>query len=235
MTMEKKPFTYSSVKELSSKVLEILNTHGFGYDIRPKTQKYSADTAILSFEFKLKDSDGTIFVSPVHHFSANSFVRRCSKLKFEGDIIGSMWKVDHLIYKVADVNTRRSKYPLSLVEVGHRIRQVKSPFSFLESGKQLLIPSKEHFMKWFTMDPDSDAILESDADICDNVQDYLQAMFGDRECLNDFFEVVDSLNEIGVAEKYAKRGYELLFGEPSSTLETAYLGLKTIYSELITK
>lgn len=232
MSLDKKSFTYSRVKELSSKILEILSSHGFDYDIKPKTQKYNADTAILSFEFKFKDADGTIFVSHSHHIRANTFARTRSKLKFEGDIIGSMWKVDHLLYKVADVNTRRPKYPLSLVEIGRRIRPVKAPLSFLESGKQLITPSEEDFIKWFTMDPDSDAILESDADVCDNVQDYLQAMFGDREHLNDFFEVVDSLNEIGVAEKYAHRGYELLFEEPAATLETAYLGLKVIYSEL---
>ena len=88
----------------------------------------------------------------------------------------------------------------------------------------------EDFIKWFTLDPDSDAILESDAEICDRVQSYLENNYpiedGDK-----FFTLVDKFNEKGIANKWAKRAYELLFKEAPGTMEHAYLGLKVLYKE----
>lgn len=43
--------------------------------------------------------------------------------------------------------------------------------------------------------------------------------------------LVDNFNDKGIAKKWAKRAYELLFKEAPGTMEHAYLGLKVIYKE----
>ena len=101
---------------------------------------------------------------------------------------------------------------------------------FLAQGIQVTKPTLENFVKWFTLDPDSDAILETDAEICDGVQSYLQNNYP-ADITYKFCNLVDNFNEKGIAKKWAKRAYELLFKEAPATMEHAYLGLKVIYKE----
>lgn len=62
------------------------------------------------------------------------------------------------------------------------------------------------------------------------VQSYLQNNYP-ADITYKFCNLVDNFNEKGIAKKWAKRAYELLFKEAPATMEHAYLGLKVIYKE----
>lgn len=224
-----KEFNRSMVRDLSQKIQEILNEqlNGLGYDFTLNGGNFSSDKLKINLEVRLKTDDGSLVVSESSHRIADGAASR-SGVKFEGHLIGSKWKVKGSIYEVVGYVTKRPSYPLSLKREDGR--SVKAPLGFLSMGKQLTTPSLEDFTKWFTMDPDSDAILESDAEICDKVQTYMENNYPIEEG-DKFFELVDKINDLGIAERWAKRAYELLFLEAPATIESAYLGLKVIYSD----
>lgn len=223
-----KTFNRSMVGEISRRIQEVLSTQckDWDYALTIGNGRFTDDKLSLKLEVRIKTSDGSIAVSATSHSIADSNATRHG-LKFSGHIIGSTWNVNGTIYTVTGFNTKRPRYPLSLKNSSGRM--FKTSVMFLSQGEQIVTPSLEDFTKWFTMDPDSDAILETDAEICDRVQSYLDTTYpvadGDK-----FYHLVDLFNEEGIAKKWAKRAYELLFKE-SNTMETAYLGLKTIYKE----
>lgn len=224
-----KEFNRSTVREISQKIQEVLSDYfkSGDYELTINGGNFSADKVKLNLEVRMKNSDGTIVVSDTSHSIADSAANRAG-LKFEGHLIGSTWNVKGNIYVVTGYNTKRRSYPVSLKRTDGRLS--KAPVMFLSQGTQITRPTLEDFTKWFTMDPDSDAILESDAEICDRVQSYLENNYpiedGDK-----FFNLVDNFNDKGIAKKWAKRAYELLFKEAPATMEHAYLGLKVIYKE----
>lgn len=225
-----KEFNRSNVKEISQKVQEVLFEFfkSGDYDFTINGGNFSADKLKLNLEIRMKNSDGTIMVSEASHSLADAAASRAG-LKLMGHLIGSTWNVKGSIYIVVGYNTKRPSYPLSLKREDGSLS--KAQVRFLAQGVQITIPTLDEFTKWFTMDPDSDAILESDAEICDRVQSYLENNYpiedGDK-----FFNLVDNFNEKGIATKrYAKRAYELLFKEAPATMEHAYLGMKVIYKE----
>ena len=215
------------VKELSQRIQEILSEQcaEWDYEITLNGGSFSADKAKLNLEIRMKDSDGSVVISDASHVIADSAASH-QGLKVEGHLLGSIWNVKGHVYNVVGYDTKRPKYPVSLR--GSDGRFSKTNLRFLSQGIQITLPTLEEFTKWFTMDPDSDAILESDAEICDRVQSYLENNYpiedGDK-----FFALVDKFNEVGIAKKWAKRAYELLFEEAPATMEHAYLGLKVIY------
>ena len=217
------------VREISQRVQEVLSDF-FTSDIYEFTingGNFSPDKVKLNLEIRMKNSDGSIVVSDSSHVIADSAASKVG-LKFVGHLIGSIWNVKGYTYTVIGYDTKRRSYPVSLKRADGRLS--KAPVMFLSQGTQITRPTLEDFTKWFTMDPDSDAILESDAEICDRVQSYLENNYpiedGDK-----FFNLVDKFNEKGIAKKWAKRAYELLFKEAPATMEHAYLGLKVIYKE----
>lgn len=224
-----KEFNRSNVREISQKVQEVLSDFfkSGDYEFLIDGGNFSADKVKLNLVVRMKNSDGTIMVSDASHTIADSAASRAG-LKLVGHLIGSTWNVKGKIYTVTGYNTKRRSYPVSLKRADGLLS--KAPVMFLAQGTQITQPTLEDFTKWFTLDPDSDAILESDAEICDRVQDYLESNYpvedGDK-----FFNLVDKFNEAGIANKWAKRAYELLFKEAPATMEHAYLGLKVIYKE----
>lgn len=224
-----KEFNRSTVREISQKIQEVLSEYckGWDYELTINGGNFSADKVKLNLEIRMKNSDGTIVVSDVSHSIADSAASRAG-LKLAGHLIGSTWNVKGNVYVVTGYNAKRRSYPVSLKREDGRLS--KAPVMFLAQGTQVTKPTLEDFTKWFTLDPDSDAILESDVEICDRVQGYLENNYpiedGDK-----FFTLVDKFNELGIAKKWAKRAYELLFKEAPATMEHAYLGLKVIYKE----
>lgn len=224
-----KEFNRRKVREISQKIQEVLSEqcNGWDYELTINGGNFSADKVRLNLEVRMKNSDGSIVVSDVSHSIADSAASGAG-LKLAGHLIGSTWNVKGIIYTVTGYNSKRRSYPVSLKREDGRLS--KAPVMFLAQGTQITRPTLEDFTKWFTMDPDSDAILESDAEICDRVQSYLENNYpiedGDK-----FFNLVDKFNEKGIAKKWAKRAYELLFKEAPATMEHAYLGLKVIYKE----
>lgn len=224
-----KEFNRSTVREISQKIQEVLSDYFkcSDYELTIDGGNFSADKVKLNLEVRMKNSDGTIVVSDYSHSISDSAASRAG-LKLEGHLIGSTWNVKGNIYTVTGYNTKRRSYPVSLKREDGRLS--KAPVTFLAQGTQVTKPTLEDFTKWFTLDPDSDAILESDVEICDRVQGYLENNYpiedGDK-----FFSLVDKFNEKGIANKWAKRAYELLFKEAPGTMEHAYLGLKVLYKE----
>lgn len=222
-----KEFNRSIVREISKRIQEVLPEHCKGFDFKIGRGSFTSSKIKLTLEIRMKDSDGSVMVSENENMIADSEASR-SKLKVSGHLIGSMWNIKDNVYTVVEYNTKRHKYPVLLKRMDGRLS--KASLMFLSLGTQLTLPTLEEFTKWFTLDPDSDTILESDAEICDRVQSYLENNYpledGDK-----FFELVDSFNEKGLAKRWAKRAYELLFKEAPATMECAYLGLKVIYKE----
>lgn len=225
-----KEFNRSTVREISQKIQEVLSDYfkTADYEFTLNGGNFSADKVKLNLEVRMKNADGTIVVSDTSHSIADS-AASLKGLKLEGHLIGSMWEVKGNVYTVTGYNTKRRSYPVSLKRADGQLS--KSPILFLACGTQIVTPTLEEFTKWFTMDPDSDAILESDAEICDKVQNYLENRYpvedGDK-----FFALVDKFNEKGIAKKkWAKRAYELLFMESPATMASAYLGMKVVYKE----
>ncbi len=223
--MEKK-FNRSTVREISQRIQKILSEYcsDWDYELTINGGNFSEDKVKLNLEVRMKGSDGSVVVSDVTHHIADSAATRVG-LKVKGHLIQSIWRIEDEEYVVTGYTTKRPKYPLTLRKSDGTM--VKAPVLFLSRGEQIVSPTMEEFVKWFTMDTDSDAILESDAAICDNVQTFMEANYpiedGDK-----FFRLVDLFNEKGIANKWAKRAYELLFKE-AGNIKTAYLGLKVIY------
>lgn len=220
------------VSELSERIQEIIS-EGLKDDERYKDfdivingGSFADDKAKLNLEIRLLDSDGSIVISDAKHSIVDAAAKKMG-IKFSGHILGSMWSIGGKSFIVRDYITKRNKYPLSMKRSDGRL--VKAPLRFLATGNQIEKPTKADFFTWFTVDPDSDAVLETDAEICDNVQAYMELAYP-MEDGDKFFELVDKFNEEGIAKKWANRAYELLFKEKNS-MATAYLGLKVIYKE----
>lgn len=226
-----KEFNRSIVRKISQRVQEVLSEvlkeEGFEFIINGGT--YTDDKLKLNLEVYIKNKNGTRVVSDRSHEIADKNASMAG-LKFEGHLIGSIWNVNGFTYTVTGYTTKRRRFPVSLKREDGRLS--KAPVMFLAQGMQVIKPTLENFVKWFTLDPDSDAILETDAEICDGVQSYLQNNYP-AYIMYKFCNLVDNFNEKGIAKKWAKRAYELLFKEAPATMEHAYLGLKVIYKEQI--
>lgn len=225
-----KEFNRSTVREISQKIQEVLSDYfkTADYEFTINGGNFTSDKVKLNLEVRMKNADGTIVVAEMSHSIADR-AAKLSGLVVEGHLIGSTWEIDSTLYTVVGYHTKRPKYPVHLKRVDGQMS--KSSIAFLARGKQLTIPTLEDFIKWFTMDPDSDAILESDAEICDSVQNYLDTNYPEEDG-DKFYNLINKFNEKGIAKKkWAKRAYELLFKEAPATMESAYLGMKVIYKE----
>lgn len=222
-------FDRNAAKEIAQEIKKVLNerygAEKFEFSIPRGT--FCDDKLSFNLVVRRKNEDGTLTVSDNTHKCADMNAAR-EGLKFEGHLIGSIWAVNGKCYIVTDYHANRSRYPISLkCSDGTAI---KANNDFLMKGIQYLAPAEREFVKWFTIDPDSDAVRESDVEICDRVQGYLECAYP-AEQGDKFFGLVDKFNEKGIAKKWAKRAYELLFKEAPATIEHAYLGLKVIYKE----
>ena len=222
-----KVFDRKMSKELADKIKQLLNTElGVDFDFTTEGGKFTDDKLVIKLACKIKGSDGAVVVSDDTHRAADAAVER-SGYKVIGHLIGSVWRVKEDLYEVTGYNTRRPKYPCSLRRADGK--SAKAPISFLVQGEQLTQPTRAEFTTWFSVDPDSDAVRESDVEICDRVQDYLDVHF--MEAMDKYYPLVDKINEIGVkvAKKLAPMAYENLF---IFGAEKAYKHLKTEYKKL---
>lgn len=225
-----KEFNRSTVREISQKIQEVLSDYfkTADYEFTINGGNFTSDKVKLNLEVRMKNADGTIVVSEMSHSIADR-AASLAGLVVDGHLIGSTWSIRGTAYTVVGYNTKRSKYPVSLKRADGQMS--KASIALLAGCPQITIPTLEEFTKWFTMDPDSDAILESDAEICDNVQSYLDTNYPEEDG-DKFYNLINKFNEKGIAKKkWAKRAYELLFKEAPATMESAYLGMKVIYKE----
>ena len=222
--MEK--FNRKMAREISQKVEEaLLGMYGSGkFEYKVNGGTIYADKLRLNLEIRLKNEDGTLVVSDDSHRAADLYASM-EGLKLEGHLIGSTWDVNGSVFTVIEYSPRRRKYPLLFKSSEGKL--VKASASYLKRGTQLTAPTKEEFVIWFTVDPEEDAVKESDVEICDRVQAYLTDKYS-AEDVDKYFDMVDKLNEKGTAKKYAERAYEFLI-EDKNSMKTAYLDLKLLY------
>lgn len=210
-------------EEIARKIEGILSKSGYTFSIS-NIIPYSDTVRIL---LDVKVGEGV----PVAAITAADSYAKSGGLAFKGHFIGSVWKVKCSYYTVADYVPRRKRYPVSLRREDGRL--VKASILFLARGEQVYVPDEKDFIKWFTLDPDSDAILESDAEICDKVQAYMERVYpGDDG--QKFFSLVDEMNERGVAHKWAGLAYSYLF-ERSYSVYRAYAVMEEDYKNTLRK
>ena len=205
-----KAFNRSNVRDLTSRIPDALKTLAaeLGLEFTVDSARFSEDTTTFRLVARTKNEMGVVEASAHSHGAADGGASRFG-LKLFGHLIGSTWYVREEVYTCIGYNTSRPKYPIQLKRVSDG-RVSKATFGFLQSGEQLVMPSAEDFKVWFTVDPDSDAVKESDVEICDRVQRYLENVYPQEEG-DTLFSLVDEFNEMGVAAFYHQRAYEALF------------------------
>lgn len=176
--MEK--FNKAIAKEISKKVQEVLSSH-YGDDtlefIVNGGTVYS-DKFTLRLDIRIKDTTGALVIDEAKHSNVDSITKRAG-LEFTGHILGSKWLVKDNLYEVVDYIRKRPKYPYQLRRCDGGIS--KCSVGFLKSGSQICEPTFVEFVTWCIVDPDSDAVKESDVEICDRVSDYMVATYpGDK-------------------------------------------------------
>lgn len=223
--MEKK-FNRSMANEVAKKVQEALSdyfkTSDFSFTVG--SGNFNEGRIRLNLDIRMKNEDGSVVVSDSENSAADE-AAQAAHLKVEGHLIGSRWNVQDIQYEVVGYYPRRKRYPLS---VRHNDSIKKASFAFLLRGEQVLAPTQDDFYKWFTIDPDSDAVRESDVEIIDRVQYYMENNYPVEQGAK-FLSLVDKFNEKGIANKVvSNKMYQMLFVRGKSIVD-AYLVLKGIY------
>ena len=205
-----KVFTRSSVRDYQEKLQERLNEIGkeFGLTLTLTGGNYSSDKFKLNLEGRMLGEDGSAIVSDTFHALVDSKAKYAG-LDVHGHLIGSIWKVRDEVYTVTDYKSKRPKYPISLTTAAGR--SVKASINFLKQGKQLTLPTEDEFYIWLTVDPEEDAVRESDVEIVDRVQDYFESAYD--YCCDPFLEAASKLTEKGVSRKNSKRIYNSIVRE----------------------
>lgn len=192
-------------KEISKKVQEVLRTH-YGDDTLEflvNGGSLGSDKLTLKLDIRMKDAAGAFVIDEVKHINADSVVRRAG-LEFTGHILGSKWLVKDTIYEVVDYIRKRPKYPIQIKNASGSLS--KCSIGFLKSGSQICKPTCTEFTTWCVVDPDSDAVKESDVEVCDRVADYMGCTYPiDKvELLCDY---INNLLDMKKAEQYASYIY----------------------------
>lgn len=230
--MKTKEFNRSTVKEIADRIQSSLASvaEEFGIELNVNGGKFDAGKFTLKLDGILT-SEGGVIVAPEGKHSMADYEFTSKKVSLVGHAIGSMWNIRGEIYTVIDFVAKRPKYPFQLKRVDGRLS--KCAIGFLSQGTQMVKPTESEFITWFTVDPDSDAVVESDVEICDRVNDYLSLTLDELGC-DRLFNLVDSMNEKFKGKKlenYAKESYRILFHESEGALK----GVNLYLSSLINK
>ena len=218
-------FNREQVREITKKVKEVLSEYfkDSELDAIVKRATYSDDKLSLTVDFSKKDGNKT-FVSDYTNKICNNAASKAG-CKFVGNFIGTIWSVDSKGFLVKDYVNSRRKYPITIQKEDGTT--AKCGFDFLKGRKQLMFPTASAFSVWFTLDPDSDKVRESDVEIYDNVQSFMQLFYTEEDGIEKFFDVVDKLNEKGIANKKMARDIHKTL--QSKGLSEAYVLAKKYY------
>lgn len=201
--MEK--FNTVIAKEISEKVQEVLRSH-YGDDTLEflvNGGSVGSDKLTLRLDIRMKDAAGALVVYEVKHINADSVVKRAG-LEFKGHILGSKWLVKDNIYEVVDYIRKRPKYPIQLRRLDGTIS--KCTAGFLKSGVQICKPTCTEFTIWCVVDPESDAVKESDVEVCDRVADYMDITYPSDK-VEILCNYINNLLDMDKAEQYASYIY----------------------------
>lgn len=201
--MEK--FNKAIAKEISEKVQEVLRSH-YGDDTLEflvNGGSLSSDKLALHLDIRMKDSAGALVIDEVKHTNVDSVVKRAG-LEFTGHILGSKWLVKDNIYEVVDYISKRPKYPIQLKNVSGSLS--KCSIGFLKLGSQICKPTCTEFTTWCVVDPESDAVKESDVEVCDRVAYYMDATYPSDK-VEILCNYINNLLDMDKAERYSSYIY----------------------------
>ena len=177
------------VKEVSDKIQTFLDklSEEEGIKMTMNGGRFTADSFTLKIAGKLLDEEtGAVVISD----ASNSIADRAAREKgisFKAPhIIGSVWNFRSSgLVNVIDYSSKNRKYPfiVKTYEDGRRLKAAASSFT-----SEVVPPTREEFYKWFTIDPDDDAVSPKDEAICDRVNDYVSCRFMDNASLDGLFD-----------------------------------------------
>ena len=200
-----KKFSTAIAKEISKKVQEVLCSN-YGDDTLEfliSGGSLGADKLTLQLDIRMKDETGMLVIDEAKYSNADNIVKRAG-VEFTGHILGSKWLVKGNTYEVVDYISKRPKYPIQLRRLDGVVS--KCTAGFLKSGVQICKPTCPEFTIWCSVDPESDAVRESDVEVFDKVAEYMEATYP-----NDKLEVlqsfIDYLFDMKKAEHYASYIY----------------------------
>lgn len=226
--MEK--FDRKITNEIIEKVQEVLRSH-YGDDTLEFTINggiITPDKVKLDLEVvRIKDSTGASVISEVKHTNVDRIVKRAG-LKFNGHILGSKWLVKDEIYEVLDYVTKSPKYSIQLKRLDGRLR--KCNVGFLKTGTQICKPTCPEFTTWCIVDPESDAVKESDVEVCDRVADYMDATYPSDK-VETLCNYINNLLDMGKAEQYAS----YIYCELEGGIDRAIKYAKDVYKKETSK
>lgn len=225
--MEK--FDRKITNEIIEKVQEVLRSH-YGDDTLEFAINggvITPDKVKLNLEVRIKDSTGALVIGEAKHTNVDGIVKRAG-LKFNGHILGSKWLVKDEVYEVVDYITKRPKYPIQLRRSDGRLS--KCTAGFLKTGTQICKPTCPEFTTWCTVDPESDAVKESDVEICDRVSDWLYANYDDEK-IDALCDCINSLLDIKKAKQYAS----YIYCELEGGIDRAIKYAKDVYKKETSK
>ena len=221
--MEK--FSKAIAKEISEKVQEVLRSHyeDDTLEFFVNGGSLSSDKLTLHLDIRMKDAAGALVIDEEKHIIADNAIKRAG-LEFTGHILGSKWLVKGDIYEVVDYIGRRPKYPIRLRRCDGAIS--KCSMGFLKSGAQITKPTCTEFTTWCVVDPESDAVRESDVEVCDRVADYMDATYP-----SDKVEVLCNYINYLLDMKKAKQYASYIYCELDGGIDRAIKFAKDAYKK----
>lgn len=200
-----KKFSTAIAKEISKKVQEVLCSH-YGDDTLEflvSGGSLGPDKLTLQLDIRMKDETGTLVIDEAKHANVDSIVKRAG-VEFTGHILGSKWLVKGNTYEVVDYISKRPKYPIQLRRLDGVVS--KCTAGFLKSGVQICKPTCMEFTTWCVVDPDIDAVKESDVEVCDRVADYMETTYPSDK-VEILCNYINNLLDMNKAEHYASYIY----------------------------
>ena len=200
-------FNRSRVRELTNEIQKSLDELGsrLGIQISLGSTTFSSDKFTTKITARPQSKEGVIMVSDCSHDRADHLANM-NGVSFSTHIIGSVWKISGDAYKVEEINTKRPKYPVSLINLETNGR-CKATWNMLKVGKELVAPNVVAWTTWLLTDPDSDAVMERDVEIFDAVEEYFNLRYSAEE-LDFFYEPVNELDAMGkLTEERCKELY----------------------------
>lgn len=189
-------FNRSRVRELTNEIQKSLDELGsrLGIQISLGSTTFSSDKFTTKITARPQSEEGVVMVSDSSHGRADHLANM-NGVSFSTHILGSIWKISGDAYRVEDINTKRPKYPVSLINLETN-RRCKATWGMLKVGKELVAPNEVAWITWLLTDPDSDAVMERDVEIFDAVEEYFNLRYSAEE-LNFFYEPVNELDAKG--------------------------------------
>lgn len=186
--------TRQFTKEISQKVQDALQVLASEMGVTIETAGASFDDVTIRLKLsirKAQENGEKMFTCKESH-EANAYAV-AHGVKFEGDLLGSRWYNPKLgAVTVTDFKSNRPtyKYIITSPDGSHK----KCPVSFftLSETRQLVLPIVRDFVIWCTIDPDSDAVRESDVEIYDRVDETLSLLYT-GEVADRFYRLIDYL------------------------------------------